>query len=311
MVAKVHEAGYIKSKIGRWAFNLANREEDSLFKQMVHPVVDRLVYSTLRQALGGSLRIVVSGGAPLNPHLNHFYQGIGVPVTEGWGMTEGCPVTVNPPYKNKIGTVGIPFKGVEIHTTLEGEILVRGSLVMRGYYRNPELTAKAIDADGWLHTGDKGTIDEEGYLTLHGRLKDLYKTSTGEYVAPVPIEQAICKAPLIEMAMVIAEGRKFASCLLFPNKEVLDQLKAAQGMTHQSDEEFLASPFVKKEMDQLLENLNPHLNHWEQIRSYRFVPHPPTVEAGELTPTLKIRREEVAKKYYQLIDSMYLEGANV
>lgn len=311
MLTRVHETGFLKRHIGQWAFNLANHEDDTLIKHLVHPLVDRLVYATLRKALGGSLRIVVSGGAPLSPHLNHFYQEIGVPIVEGWGLTEACPVTVNTPEKNKIGTVGVPFKGLQLKIAPDGEILVKGSLVMRGYHCNPELTAKAFDSDGWLHTGDKGEIDQNGFLTIHGRLKELFKTSTGEYVAPVPIEQTICKMPLIESAMVIAEGRKFVSCLLFPNKEVLDSLKASQKMRHLSDAEFLESPYIKKEMNKIINEINKHLNPWERIRDYRFVDHPATIESGELTPTLKIRREIVAKKYFPLIDSMYLEGANV
>ncbi|MCE5316172.1 MAG: long-chain fatty acid--CoA ligase [Parachlamydia sp.] len=310
MLSKVHEADLIKRQIGQWAFDLANLEEDNLFKHLVHPLVDKLVYSTLRNALGGSLRIVVSGGAPLNPHLNHFYQEIGINIAEGWGMTEACPITVNPE-KVKIGTVGIPYKGCEVKISPEGEVLVRGTAVMRGYHRNPALTAQTIDQDGWLHTGDKGKFDEEGYLTIIGRIKELFKTSTGEYVAPVPIEQEICKVPLIESAMVVAEGRKFSSVLLFPSKEVIDSLKATHKMNHLSDSEFLDSDYVRKEMSKLFRELNKHLNHWEQIHAYRFVDHPASIEGGELTPTLKIRREAVGKKYYQLIDSMYLEGANV
>ena len=146
-------------------------------------------------------------------------------------------------------------------------------------------------------------------MTILGRIKELYKTSTGEYIAPVPIEQAICKAPLIDMAMVIGEGRKFASCLLFPNIEVLESLKAAHSMNNLSNEEFLKSDFVKKEMEKLFENLNAKLNHWEQIHAYRFVPNPPSIESGELTPSMKIRRDVVAKKYKHLIDSMYSEEA--
>jgi long-chain acyl-CoA synthetase len=214
---------------------------------------------------------------------------------------------VNTPSKNKEGTVGLPFKHTEVRIGPDEEVLVRGSLVMRGYYQNPELTAKTLDSEGWLHTGDRGEIDAEGFLTIKGRIKDLFKTSTGEYVAPVPIEQAICQAPLIEMAMVIAEGRKFASCLLFPNKEVLDSLKAAHHQTNLSDETFLEGDFVHQEMNKFFDKINEHLNHWEQIHAYRFVSHPATIESGELTPSMKIRRDIVAQKYQQLIDAMYTE----
>ncbi len=309
MQAAVQTAGFMKRHLGQWAFDLANQDSDSLIKYLMHPLVDTIVYSHLRDALGGSVEVVISGGAALNPHLNHFFQEIGVPIYEGWGLTEACPITVNTPAKNKIGTVGPPFKHISIKTTPEGEVLVKGSLVMRGYYKEPELTAQVLDQDGWLHTGDKGEIDEDGYLKLQGRLKELYKTSTGEYVAPVPIEQLICQAPLIEIAMVIADGRKFASCLLFPNKEVLDSLKAAHQAQNLSDDEFLNSEFVRGEMDKLFESLNKHLNHWEQIHAYCFIPHPPSIEAGEMTPSMKLRREVIMNKYQHLIDAMYPQEA--
>lgn len=311
MQAAVHEAGFMKRHLGQWAFDLANQEQDSLLKHLVHPIVDKIVYTHLRESLGGNLEIVISGGASLNPHLNHFYQEIGVPIFEGWGMTEGCPITVNNQQNNKIGTVGKPFKELELKTTPEGEVLVRGSVVMKGYYKNPEATAQALDTEGWLHTGDKGTIDGDGFLKLEGRLKELYKTSTGEWVSPVPIEQMICNAPLIEMAMVIAEGRKYVSCLLFPNKEILASLKATHNASHLSDDEFLNSEFVRGEMDKLFEQINKHLNHWEQVHAYCFIPHPPSIQAGEMTPSMKLRREVVMKKYQHLIDALYPEEAKV
>lgn len=311
MLTAVQNAGYLKRHLGQWAFDLANQEEDSLLKHIIHPIVDKIVYSHLRDALGGKIEALISGGAPLNPHLNHFYQEIGVPIYEGWGLTEACPVTVNSLGHNKLGSVGIPFKSFEIKISPEGEVLVKGSGVMRGYHKNPEATAAAIDSEGWLHTGDKGELDENGYLTLHGRFKEMYKTSTGEWVSPVPIEQEICKAPLIELALVIAEGKKFASCLLFPNKEVLDDLKITHGASQLSDEDFLNSDFVKGEMVRLFDQLNRHLNQWEQIHAYRFIPHPPSIEEGEITPSLKLRRDVVMKKYQHLIDAMYPEAAVV
>jgi long-chain acyl-CoA synthetase len=311
MQAAVQASGFMKRHIGQWAFDLANQEEDSLLKHLAHPIVDKIVYSHLRASLGGCLEAVISGGAPLNPHLNKFYQEIGVPIFEGWGLTEACPITVNFLGANKLGTVGKPFKGVELKISPQGEVLVRGSLTMNGYFKNPEASARALDEEGWLHTGDKGEIDQEGYLKLHGRLKEIFKTSTGEWVAPVPIEQIICQAPLIEMAMVIAEGKKFVSCLLFPNKDVLNHLKAAHNASEVSDEEFLNSEFVREEMDRLFEKINLHLNHWEQIRAYRFISHPPSIEAGEMTPSMKLRRDVIMKKYRHQIDAMYPQEATL
>jgi long-chain acyl-CoA synthetase len=307
ILVKIQHAGFMKRHLGQWAFDLANEQHSSFYKQLFHPVADKILYCPLREHLGGSIETVISGGASLDPHINHFYQEIGIPIVEGWGLTEACPLTVNRHEYNKIGTVGQALKGVQIKIDSEGEVLVKGTAVMQGYYLAPELTNKVLDEEGWFHTGDKGSLDSEGFLTLKGRLKEMYKTSTGEYVVPVPIEQVICKAPLIDAAMVVAEGKKFASCLLFANRDVLESLKSTHGKSNQSDEEFLNSDFVQHEMSNLFSNLNQHLNNWEQIHAYRFIPYPPTIESGELTPSLKLRREVVMKKYKHLIDAMYLE----
>lgn len=306
MVSKVQHEGFLKKTIGQWAFDLANNEDDaSLYKRLMHPLADKVVYSALREALGGKLRIVLSGGARLNPHLYHFYLDIGVPLYEGSGMTESCPITLNLPGRIKIGTVGPCLDCMEVKISPEGEILIKGPNKMLGYYKNPEATKKAIDEEGWLHSGDKGSIDEDGYVTIIGRMKELFKLSTGKFIAPIPIEQNLTKAPFIDMGMVIAEGRSFATCLLFPDMEVLHSLKAAHNEGSLSDEEFLSGAFVKQEMTRLLDDLNSHLNHWEQIRDYRFATASPSIETGELTPTMKLRRDFVEKKYNHLIESMY------
>lgn len=304
MLHNVEHAGVLKRAIGTWAFELA-REEDSLYKQLLHPLADKVVYSALREALGGSIRMVVTGGAAMNPDLQRFFMEIGVPIYEGWGMTEGCPGCVNRPGRNKVGTIGPPLPGVDIKISPEGEILMRGPILMKGYYKNPEATAKMIDEEGWLHTGDSGHIDEEGYVKLIGRLKEMFKTSTGEYVVPVPIEQEILKAPFIDWAMVIADKRKYAAVLLFPNLELLETMKKSLNAVSMTDEEFLNSPEIKHQMKQLLEKLNVNLNHWEQIRAYRFVPYTLSIEKGELTPSLKLRREIVQQKFANEIAAMY------
>lgn len=307
MLANVQKAGQMKRTLGEWAFVLAHQEEKSLFKTLMHPVADKIVFSVLREALGGSLRLVITGGAHLNPHLCHFFIDIGVPIYEGYGLTEASTVTCNVIGRNKPGTIGKPLEGVEVTLSPDNEILVRGKLVMRGYHNDPDATALALDQNGWLHTGDKGHIDSEGYVSIIGRIKEMYKTSTGEYIAPVPIEQALCKAALIDMAMVIGNDRKFASCLLFPDFDVLHSMKVAQGVENMSDTEFLCCDFVKDEMVNFLRNINSHLNEWERLRAYRFVLVPLTVESGELTPSMKIRREIIEKKYSALIDEIYAE----
>ncbi len=305
MLANVHAAGFLKRKIGEWAFDLANDEEDHLYKQLLLPIANRVVFQTIREAMGGKIRVVVSGGAKLNPHLGHFFKEIGVEVFEGWGLTEGCPVTISLPPPNKIGAVGRPLNDLEVKLDEQGEILIRGDVVMDGYYKNPKATEEVMLPRGWLRTGDKGSIDEEGYLTIIGRLKELFKTSTGEYIAPVPIEQALSKAPLIDIALVVAEGRKYVTCLLFPDFEVLASLKESKGQTKLSDEEFLNSDFIRNQMDTFLESVNAHLNKWEKIVDYRFIPYHLTSEKGELTPSMKVRRDAIEKKFHDVIESMY------
>jgi len=307
MLINIHQASFIKRKIGLWAFNLAGTKKKTFLQRLLYPLADKLVFSALRKSLGNKLRIVICGGAALDSQICRFFIEIGVPIYEGWGLTEAATVTVNKPGQTKIGSVGPPLPPMELKISEEGEVLVNGPIVMQGYHLNPEATAKVIDSEGWLHTGDRGSIDSDGFLTILGRIKDLYKTSTGEYIAPVPIEQALCKTPLIDMAMVVGDGRKFASCLLFPNLEVVESLKASHKQTHVSTEEFLNREFIQQEMEKLLNTINTHLNHWEQIHAYRFVLDAPTIESGMLTPSMKIRREVVATKYKELIDSMYSE----
>lgn len=297
----------IKGKIARSAFALAKKNHLSVIDRLFKPIADRLVFNKLRTALGGKVRVVISGGAPLNPHLQHFYEQIGIPVYEGWGLTEACPVCVNTPKRHKTGTVGIPVSGQTVMVNLEGEILLKGTLVMRGYFDNPEATSKALDSDGWLHTGDRGKLDADGFLTILGRMKELYKTSTGEYVAPVPIEQILGRHFLIEFSLVVADGHKFATCLLFPNLDAVLHTKKEMGLESQSVEEFLQGNYVRSQMDQLIGTVNEHVNHWEQIHDYRMINEPLTVQSGELTPSMKIRRNVVINKYKNLINEMYAQ----
>ena len=307
MVAKVEASSPIKKAIGKFAFSLAN-QESGILKTLFSPLMDRLVYKTLRNALGGRLRVVFCGGAPLSPSLYHFFLEAGFPIYEGWGLTESCPICVNRPGNIKVGTVGNTIEGMQVKLGPDGELLVKGEMMMREYYKNPEKTAQTIDGSKWLHTGDKGSIDAEGHVTIIGRLKELYKSSTGEWIAPVPIEQALTQEPFIETAMVIAENRKFVSCLIVPDFDALKLLKQKQRSNHLSDEEFLNSSFMKSKMKEILDTLNHNLNEWEQIKSYRFIPHTLSIEEGELTPSMKVKRDRVESKYKDLIDSMYLEG---
>ncbi len=307
MEERIHHAHGIKRYVAKLAFYFANKPEPSLLRKLLLPILDILVYRRLRQALGGKLRLLISGGASLSLRLHRFFKVVGIPLYEGWGLTEACPLTANTPKHHKVGTVGRALPGQQIKISPQDEILAKGSLVMRGYYQNAEKTAQAIDAEGFLHTGDKGKIDEEGFLTIVGRLKEFYKSSAGEYVAPVPMEQALCASPLVDMAMVVAEDRRFVSCLLFPNKDTVTRLKKTLKVEDQTDEAFLQGPYVKAEMQKLLQEVNRHLNHAVQIRAYRFVLEPMSIAGGVLTPSMKIRRNVVQQKYRDLIDQMYQE----
>ncbi|MCB1136356.1 MAG: long-chain fatty acid--CoA ligase [Chlamydiia bacterium] len=306
MEQKILQAPAVKQRIARWAFDLAESDSDSAWTRSQRPLADKLVYSKLREALGGRFRAVISGGASLPEKLCRFFCNIGMPVYQGYGLTETSPVLAcNFPGHNRCGTVGIPFPGVEVGIGKSGEVIARGPNIMKGYNGRPEATAQVLDAAGWFHTGDTGAIDADGYVTITGRLKEIFKTSSGAMVSPVPIEQAICKHPLIDMAMVVAEGKPFVSCLFFPDFEYLEALKVKTHEAGITDAEFLDSPYVRQLMNELLDKVNHPLNRWEKVRKFRWVIRPLSITGGELTPTLKIRRKAVMEKYAALIEGMY------
>ncbi len=306
---QVAEAHGLRKRLGEWALGMAD-DQPTAHHGWSLGIADALVYKKLRAVLGGALRYLIVGGAALPPALERFLRNVGLPVYVGYGLTEASPcLAVNCPQAEKLGTVGKPYPGVEVKIGDQGEILGRGENIMRGYHKDPEGTMKVIDADGWLHTGDLGHIDDEGFLVITGRLKELLKSSNGKYVCPVPIEQALATSELVDMAMVIADGRHFTSCLLFPDLDVVRRRKAAIGSVAQSDEQYLSTPSVLAEMEHHLELVNAKLDHWEQVRKYRFVMTAPSVEHEELTPTMKLRRHIITERNRELIESMYKEGA--
>lgn len=309
IVKKFDDASWPKRQLGRWALEHALKDDPMAKKPWTMDVADTLVYQRLREALGGRLKALIVGGAALAPDLGRFLTNVGVPVYCGYGMTESSPVlSLNHPGDNRLGTVGKPFPGVQVRITADGEIIAKGPNIMRGYHRDPESTAKTITPDGWLRTGDLGRFDADGYLVITGRVKELLKNSNGKYVCPVPIEHALCGSPLVDQAMVVAEGRPFAAALLFTEADALRRGKERLKLTHLSDEQFLASDAVKAEMRALLEEVNTHLDRWERIHAFRFVLKPLTV-GEELTPTMKIKRHVVATMYHDLIEQMYQEAA--
>lgn len=295
----------LRRMVRNWCFKIANQEPQGMFDKLKHYIADKLVFSTLRNAVGGAIRLIICGGASLDPKLARFFHGVGLPICEGYGLTEGVSLCFDSFKDSKIGSVGKPAPGVEVKLSHEGEILVRSKLMMRGYYKNPQQTQKAMTHDGYFHTGDKGYIDADKFVFILGRMTEMYKTSTGEWIVPLPIEQALCHHPLIDMALVIGEDKNFASCLLFPDFDVLHQLKCMQQAENLSDTEFLQSAYVKEETANYIAEINKHLNHAEQLRAFRYISTPLSVEKGDLTPSLKIRRGILIKKFDDIIQQIY------
>jgi long-chain acyl-CoA synthetase len=299
---------FIKRTLLTWCFKYADSGHHSFFSRcFINPIVDALVFANIRRNLGGNWKVILCGGAALDPRVYQFLMNIGLPIYEGWGLTEASTGVVNQPGKIKIGTVGVPLPGVQIKLGKDSEILISGPTVMKGYFRNPEITHETIDEEGWLHTGDKGAIDDEGYIKIVGRIKEHVKLATGEWLIPGRMEFALCESPLIEAAVVIGERKKFASCLLFPDFTVVRRMKAKLNYAEMSDKDFMECDVVKKEIKSLIESVNGNVNNWEKIQQHRIVMEPLTIENGELTPTLKIRRDVVIKKYQNLVNEMYGE----
>lgn len=306
LIASFQKETGFKRTIGMWALNLAEDQKDNVIKKYIlRPIADLLVYRSLRATLGGKWRVILCGGAALSTSLQWFYHHIRIPIFEGWGLSEGSTACVNTPLNKKLGTVGRPLPGIKVKIGDQGEVLVGGPTVMKSYYRNPDATQMAIDSEGWLHTGDKGEIDSDGFLKLIGRVKEQFKLSSGEYVSPSRIEHALCQNPLIDMAMVVGERQRFAACLLFPDFSYLKKLKALDHEDNMKDEEFLKTPKISNEIDTLLKQVNSKINTWERLQQYRFVLAQLSVEKGELTPTMKIKRDIVHAEYQTLIDNIY------
>lgn len=270
-------------------------------------LIDRLVFSKWRAALGGRARFVIVGGAALSAELTNFFSAIGLHVLQGYGLTETSPViTYNRPGRNRAGTVGEPLPDVEVALADDGEILTRGPHVMVGYYRDAEATAATIDADGWLHTGDIGEITGDGRLRITDRKKDLFKLSTGKYVMPQPLEQALAASPVIEHAVVVGSGQKYAAALLFPEPASLAILGSEVGASHGATTEELArDPRILAKIQTLVDRANADAEPWSTVKRFTLVATPLSIGDGTLTPKLSIRRHVVRQRFAREIASMY------
>jgi len=270
-------------------------------------LADRLVFSKIRDSVGGRLRCLVSGSAPLPIAVAEFFHGIGLPITEGYGLTETSPIlTANPLGAARLGTVGKPIPGVEVRIAADGEILARGPNVMMGYYNKPEETA-AVLRDGWFHTGDVGTLDADGYLTITDRKKDLLVTSGGKKIAPQPIEAVLTRSPLVAEAIVLGDRRRFASALIVPNFPALERRLKDLGRPPAPREELVRREDVTALYQEIVDALNRDLSQYERIKKIRLLPREFSIESGELTPTMKVKRRVVEQNWADAIEELYKE----
>jgi long-chain acyl-CoA synthetase len=314
-VSKGKELSGIKKSIYFWALDLARHFE---YNKKYGPVLsikikiaDKLVYSKWREALGGNIVYIVSGGAALQPRIARVLGMAKMLNLEGYGLTETSPViAVNNPASGemKIGTVGTVLEGFEVKIADDGEIICKGPGVMKGYYKAPELTAEVIDENGWFHTGDIGTFEDGKYLKITDRKKEIFKLSGGKYIAPQMIENKLKTSELIEQVMVIGANEKFASALISPNFPLLHDWCAAQKIHYENNEELIQIQQVVEKIQKEVGEINKSLGSHEQISRIRLVKEEWTPATGELSPTLKLRRNVVASKYQHLIDDIYSVG---
>lgn len=295
-----------------WAFNLATKyqlEGMSAWDQTKLKLADKLIFSKWRAAIGGNFDIVVSGGSAIQSHIASFFSAIGMPVFEGYGLSETSPViAVSQRGKNgrKFGTVGPPLPGVEVKLGERDEIICRGHNVMLGYYNDPELTAQVIDANGWFHTGDTGKFTPEGQLIITGRLKSIFKTSFGKYVNPQGLESKFTESPLIENMIVVGENKKFAAALISPDFIYLKSWCAKHKIPYTSNEEIINQPEIIQRYAKEVKKYNEFFGDAEKIKRYQLVPEEWSQVNGFLSPTLKIKRNVIEAHYAEIIEKLFV-----
>lgn len=302
----------LKKALYYWAFNLAKEyklDKNTWWYKIRHKIADKLIYSKWREAIGGNFDIVVSGGAAIQKQQAAFFNAIGMPVFEGYGLSETSPViAVSARGKgNRVaGTVGLPLPGVEVKIAGNGEIICKGPNVMMGYYKDPELTAELIDKDGWFHTGDTGKFTDEGLLIITGRLKNIFKTSFGKYVNPFLIEEQFCKSPFIENMVVFGENQKFAAALIAPDFNYLKDFCKRHAIEMTDHESMIKNPEVIRIYNTEVKKINPLFAHHEQIKSFELVADEWSTQNDILTPTLKVKRKVVESMYKDKIEKLFI-----
>ena len=314
VTSQTESEGGVKAKIFHWALGVGHQvaelqqqgKDVPVTLSVQHSLADRLVFSKVKERMGGRVETFISGSAALSKDVGSWFAAVGLPILEGYGLTETSAGTcVNRHGKVKVGTVGKPFPGTDVKIAEDGEILIRGGGVMRGYYNLPEQTAEVLLEGGWFATGDIGEIDDDGNLRITDRKKDLIKTSGGKYIAPSLIEarfKALC--PLLGNVVVHANGRNYATALVTLDADVVTGFAEAHGITGGPDA-WVTDPVIEKNVRDAMDEVNKGLNRWETLKDVRILPRDLSVEEGELTPSLKIKRKAVETKYADLLQSMY------
>jgi long-chain acyl-CoA synthetase len=318
IMAEGFKLNIVKRAIFGWAVNLGLHYDDwgrnNWFYRFRLFFARKIVFSKWVEALGGEIRGIISGAAALQPRLSRVFTAAGIQVIEGYGLTETSPVlTCNRFEKgeNHFGTVGFPIPDVEIKIAENGEILGRGPNLMMGYYNDPEATKKAIDEEGWFHTGDIGEIREGYYLTITGRLKEIFKTSGGKFIVPQPIENKMKESFFIEHIMIIGENQKFAAAIIQPSFDFLRKWAKEKNIDLQTNEEIASSAVVKERIWKEVQRCNRRFGRIQQVKKIALVPDVWSIEDGELTPTLKVKRDVVSNKYKDIIEEIYNQDSKM
>ena len=314
IILKGEDLKGIKKKLFFWAVNLGLRYEpygaNGWWYEKQLALARKLIFSKWQAALGGNLKVMVSGSAALQPRLTRVFAAAGMPIMEGYGLTETSPVTsvnfieVNNVRGFRVGTVGKVIENVEVKIAKNGEILIKGPNVMQGYYKDPEKTAEAIK-DGYFHSGDKGEIDADGFLRITGRTKEMFKTSGGKYVVPPLLEGELKQSLFIEQVMVVGEGEKMPAAIIQPNFEYLKDWAANNDVSFNTNEELISNEKVLAEITKAVKVCNNNFGNWEQIKVFKLTPDEWTIEGGHLTPTMKMKRAIIKKIYQDLYDEIY------
>jgi len=283
----------------------ASQSHPNLAVTLQQKLADVLVYRKIRIGMGGRLRLVSSGGAPLSKELAEFFWAVGIPIYQGYGLTETSPIVSSNYPENRMGSSGKPIPNVQVRTAEDGEILVKGPCIMQGYYKNPEATREVLSEDGWFRTGDIGHVDKDNYLFITDRKKDLIKTAAGKFVAPQPIENALKTSPYVLNAMVVGDKRKFIVALIVPNPATVAAKAADQGIKFASNAKLAVHPWVHALIDSEVKRLTVHLAQYETIKRFALLPEDFTFDNGSLTFTLKLKRRVVEQQYAAVIESLY------